>query len=58
MHISGDAAYTINDYYYTYHAEGDEPVWRKTKNIHIWRRQADGFWKLHADIWNSSERQK
>lgn len=57
-HISGDAAYTINDYYYTYHAEGDEPVWKKTKNIHIWRKQPDNSWKLHADIWNSSERQK
>ena len=55
MGVSGDLGYTINDYYYTWYAEGDEPEWHKTKNIHIWKRQPDGTWKLHADIWNSSE---
>jgi ketosteroid isomerase-like protein len=51
--VSGDLAYTVNSYYYTYHAAEDEPQWHKTKNIHIWRRDADGLWKLQADIWNS-----
>jgi uncharacterized protein (TIGR02246 family) len=53
--ISGDIAYTINSYYYTYHNPDEEAVWYKTKNIHIWKRQEDGNWKLHADIWNNSE---
>lgn len=55
MEMSGDIGYTINDYYYTWHREGEEPDWHKTKNIHIWRKQKDGAWKLHADLWNSSE---
>jgi ketosteroid isomerase-like protein len=50
---SGDLAYTVNSYYYTYHAEGAEPQWHKTKNVHIWKRDRDGRWKLHLDIWNS-----
>ena len=52
--ISGDFAHTVNSYFYTSHLQGEEPVWHKTKNIHIWQRQADGSWKLYLDIWNSS----
>jgi ketosteroid isomerase-like protein len=55
LDLSGDIAYTVNEYEYTWHAEGEEPTWNPTKNIHIWRRQPDGSWKLHVDIWNSSE---
>jgi ketosteroid isomerase-like protein len=55
MDVSGDIGYTVNEYYYTWHPEGQEPQWHKTKNIHIWKRQADGSWKLHADLWNSCE---
>ncbi|MBN2227675.1 MAG: DUF4440 domain-containing protein [candidate division Zixibacteria bacterium] len=51
--ISGSLAYTVNSYYYTYHAVGTEPQWHKTKNVHIWKRNADGNWKLKVDIWNS-----
>ena len=51
--VSGGLAYTVNSYYYTWHAEGDEPQWHKTKNVHIWRKGEDGQWKLHVDIWNS-----
>ena len=52
--ISGDLAYTVNQYYYTYHQEGAQPEWHKTKNVHIWQRQDDGNWRLHVDIWNST----
>jgi ketosteroid isomerase-like protein len=53
--LSGDIAYTVNTYYYTWHSIGAEPVWHKTKNVHIWRKQTDGSWKLHVDIWNSDK---
>ncbi len=53
MDASGNLAYTVNSYYYTYHPEGSEPQWHKTKNVHIWKRDAAGEWKLHVDIWNS-----
>ena len=51
--VSGDLAYTVNSYFYTWHPAGEEPQWHRTKNIHIWKRDAEGRWKLHADIWNS-----
>lgn len=52
--MSGDIAYTVNEYEYTWHQVDEEPVWHPTKNVHIWRRQGDGSWKLHVDIWNGS----
>jgi ketosteroid isomerase-like protein len=53
MDISDDIAYTVNSYYYTWHAAGSEPQWHKTKNVHIWKKNDEGVWKLHVDIWNS-----
>jgi ketosteroid isomerase-like protein len=53
MDVSSDIAYTVNSYYYTWHRAGGEPRWHKTKNVHIWKRNAEGVWKLHVDIWNS-----
>jgi len=52
--VSGDIAYFVNQYFYTWHEEGAEPEWHRTKNVHVWKRQADGEWRLHADIWNRS----
>ena len=51
--LSGDIAYTVNSYSYTFHRKDAEAVWYKTKNVHIWKKQKDGSWKLHVDIWNS-----
>ena len=51
--ISGDLAYTVNSYYYTYHDSGQSDQWHRTKNVHIWRRDDIGLWKLSVDIWNS-----
>ena len=51
---SGKLGYTVNQYYYTYHPEGEPAEWHKTKNVHIWKRQADGAWRLHVDIWNAT----
>lgn len=52
--ISGPLGYTVNQYYYTYHEEGQAAEWHKTKNVHIWQRQEDGSWRLHVDIWNAT----
>ena len=51
--VGGAMAYVVNSYFYTYHAEGSEPQWHKTKNVHIWKRDDEGRWKLKVDIWNS-----
>jgi ketosteroid isomerase-like protein len=46
-------AYTVNSYYYTYHSKDGDAQWHKTKNVHIWKKNEDGEWKLAIDIWNS-----
>ena len=51
--VRDDVAYTVNSYHYTYHSQGDGPQWHKTKNVHVWRRDPAGHWKLELDIWNS-----
>jgi ketosteroid isomerase-like protein len=51
--VSGDLAYLANSYEYTWHRQDAEPQWHRTKNVHIWKRDPDGKWKLHLDIWNS-----
>lgn len=56
--VSGKTAYTVNTYYYTFHKKDSEAQWHKTKNVHIWKKQDDGSWKLHVDIWNSSSSEK
>ena len=53
MEISGDLAYTVNFYYFTYNDKDSPEQWHKTKNVHIWHRNSSGAWKLAVDIWNS-----
>lgn len=53
MEVGDSLAYTVNSYYYTYHIKGDQEQWHKTKNVHIWRLDPTGTWKLAVDIWNS-----
>jgi ketosteroid isomerase-like protein len=51
--VADGTAYTVNSYYYTYHEKDEDPQWHKTKNVHVWKRNTDGDWKLRIDIWNS-----
>jgi ketosteroid isomerase-like protein len=51
---SGDLAYRINQYSWSMPDEAGERTWYRTKNVHIWKRQPDGSWKLQVDIWNES----
>jgi ketosteroid isomerase-like protein len=34
---------------------GGEPMTEAIKGIHVYRRQADGSWKLAHDVWNSDQ---
>jgi uncharacterized protein (TIGR02246 family) len=30
-----------------------KPVTERIRDLHVWRRQADGSWKLAIDVWNA-----
>jgi ketosteroid isomerase-like protein len=52
---SGSIAYEVNTSTFKYQLEGQEPVESgPSKNVRIWKKQADGAWKLQVDVWNSS----
>ena len=51
---SGDTAYEIGKYTLKIQPAGQEGVTESGKYVVVWKRQADGTWKLRADIWNSS----
>ncbi|MFB0517971.1 MAG: SgcJ/EcaC family oxidoreductase [Acidobacteriota bacterium] len=51
---AGELAYGIGKYTLTIQPEGQEPVEDMGKYVEVWKLQADGSWKLHVDIWNSS----
>lgn len=50
---SGDVAYEAGKVTLTIQPAGKEPTKAAAKFVVIWKRQLDGSWKLHRDIWNS-----
>jgi len=55
--VSGSCnlAYVISNYTLTNQPEGqEEPIEDVGKYVAVWKLQADGSWKMHVDIWNSS----
>jgi uncharacterized protein (TIGR02246 family) len=49
---SGDFAYEVGTVSLTIQPEGKESTTARAKYVVVWKRQADGSWKLHRDIWN------
>lgn len=54
LHVSGDTGYEVVSQLWTVHEEGKEDEWCSSKFVHIWKKQPDGSWKLHLDIWNAN----
>ena len=54
LDVSCDIAYKLSTYEWGMVQDNQETTWYPTKNIHIFKRQPDGTWKLQADIWNES----
>lgn len=50
--LAGDVAYEVNRFTLTVTPEGGEAVTGMGKGVHIYRRQADGTWRIVLDIWN------
>jgi uncharacterized protein (TIGR02246 family) len=51
---SGDTAYEIGKYNLKIQPADQEGMTDSGKYLVVWKRQADGTWKLHVDIFNSS----
>lgn len=50
----GDAVCEIGQYALTIQPEGQGAIGDKGKYLVVWKKAADGAWKLHVDIWNTS----
>ncbi len=49
----GDVGYTVGGAQITAPGPDGELTTTNERDVHIWRKQADGTWKLVIDIWNS-----
>ena len=49
---SGNIAYETGKVSLTIQPEGKEATTEAAKYVVVWKRQVDGSWKLHRDIWN------
>ena len=49
---SGDVAYEVGSVSLRIQTPGTEPTTVAAKYVVVWKRQTDGSWKLHRDIWN------
>jgi len=50
---SGDLGYTINLVNATYNDARGKPVSERLRDVHFWRKEAGGKWKLVLDVWNA-----
>jgi len=50
---AGDLAYVSGTYEETTIDASGKPVKDRGKYVEVWKKQADGIWKVVADIWNS-----
>ncbi len=49
---NGDAAYEVGAFSFQVPGEDGQPVTVEGKYIVVWKKSADGAWRLHRDIWN------
>ncbi len=49
----GDMGYTFNLLELTATRPNGEPGTERLRDFHLWRKQADGSWKIMVDIWNA-----
>jgi uncharacterized protein (TIGR02246 family) len=51
---SGKIAYEVGEYDMSMTIPGMGEISDQGKYVSIWKQQADGSWKVHAEIWNTS----
>lgn len=52
---SGELAYTTGTYQLSYTDPSGKPATERGKYLEVWRRQADGSWKMTAESFNSDD---
>ncbi len=50
-----DMGYTLADIEITMDGPDGKPVTSRERDFHLWKKQADGSWKVVIDIWNSPD---
>lgn len=48
----GDLGYTINAVEMTVPDEAGNPVTQRLRDVHLWRKEEDGSWRVVVDVWN------
>ena len=56
--VGGDVAHETGTVVLTIVPEGKGAITAKAKYLVVWKRQSDGSWKIHRDIWNDLPPQK
>ena len=51
----GGLGYTLADLEFTVNGPDGQPVTSRQRDFHLWKKQADGSWKVVIDIWNSPD---
>ena len=51
--VNGDTAYELGFHTVTVHSESKEIIADGGHYVVIWKRQPDGNWLVHVDIWNN-----
>ncbi len=52
VEVSGEMACEVGKVDLKIVPQGQQPATASAKYVVVWKRQADGSWKLHRDIWN------
>jgi uncharacterized protein (TIGR02246 family) len=50
---SGDMAYSTGTYQLAMNDPTGKPIYDRGKYVEVWKKKADGKWKVAVDIWNS-----
>lgn len=51
---SGDLAYEVGLFSVDYPVEGDQMATATGNYLVVWKREADGVWRLYRDTWNDT----
>ena len=49
----GDVGWTLAMVEVTFAGPDGEPAGDRIRDFHVWKKQADGSWKIVVDMWNS-----